>query len=161
LVSNTFQVTVNNVVPNLTVAPDQATKEGDLLSIPDIGKFTEPVIGSSQHFTYSIDWGDGIAPDTGTATIDIPGVPGETRTSGSFDGAHSYADNGVYTVTVKVDDGIGGISMATFTVTVANVAPTLTVAPNQTVDKGALLTISNIGHFQDPGFDNPLNIGGE
>ena len=48
-------------------------------------------------------------------------------TAGSFDGSHTYADNGVYTVTVTVFDDDGGTTSQTFTVTVDNVAPTLTV----------------------------------
>ena len=85
----------------------------------------------------------------------VTGVP----TAGSFDGSHIYADNGVYTVTVTVMDDDGGVTVQTFEVTVNNVAPTLTVSPNQTVNEGATLNLPNIGQFTDPGFDNPLNSG--
>ncbi len=165
--SASLQVTVNNVAPTLTVAPDQTVNEGALLSITDIGKFTDPgfnnplnVGETSEKFTYAINWGDGTPLSAGPATIDVPGSPG-TPTSGSFDGSHTYADNGIYTVTVTVSDDDGGTTSASFEVTVNNVAPTLVVPPNQTVNEGALLSLTDIGVFTDPGFDNPLNIGGE
>ncbi len=164
----TFSVTVHNVAPVLTVADNQTTNEGSLLSITNIGQFTDPgfdnplnVGGETQEqFTYTINWGDGTPIDSGPPTIDVVGGPG-TPTQGSFDGSHIYADNGVYTVTVTVSDDDGGSDTATFTVTVHNVAPVLTVADNQTTNEGSLLSITNVGQFTDPGFDNPLNVGGE
>ncbi len=167
-VSTTLQVTVNNVAPTLTVPPDQTVNEGALLSLTDIGQFTDPGFDNplniggetSEKFTYAINWGDGTPLDSGPATIDVPGPPG-TPTAGSFNGSHTYADNGVYTVTVTISDDDGGTTSATFQVTVGNVAPTLVVPPDQTVNEGALLSLTDIGVFTDPGFDNPLNIGGE
>ncbi|MGD9723903.1 MAG: PKD domain-containing protein [Pirellulales bacterium] len=163
-----FQVTVNNVAPTLTVAPNQTTTEGSTLSITNIGQFTDPGYDNllnvggeiSEKFTYAVDWGDGTPLDSGPATIDVPGGPG-TPTQGSFDGSHTYADNGVYTVTVTISDDDGGTTSAQFQVTVNNVAPTLTVPPDQVVDEGDTLAIPNIGQFTDPGFDNLLNVGGE
>ncbi len=166
--SATFTVTVNNVAPTLTVAPNQTVNEGSLLSIADIGKFTDPGFDNplnvggetTETFTFAINWGDGRPVDSGSATIDTPGANG-VLTAGSFDGSHIYADNGTYTVTLTVNDDDSGTTSATFTVTVNNVAPTLTAAPNQTVNEGSLLSITDIGKFTDPGFDNPLNVGGE
>ncbi len=166
--SATFTVTVNNVAPTLTVAPNQTVNEGSLLSITDIGKFTDPGFDNplnvggetTEKFTFAINWGDGRPVDSGPPTIDTPGGPG-VPTAGSFDGSHIYADNGIYTVTVTITDDDAGSTSATFTVTVNNVAPTLTVVPNQTINEGSLLSITDIGKFTDPGFDNPLNVGGE
>ncbi len=163
--SKTFEVTVNNVAPSLTVAPNQTVNEGTQLSITNIGQFTDPgfdnpsniPIPTSETFNYTINWGDGTATDSGAATVDVPGAVG-VLTAGSFDGQHTYADNGVYTVTVIVTDDDGGAATKTFEVTVDNVAPSLTVAPNQTVNEGTQLSITNIGQFTDPGFDNPSNV---
>ncbi len=166
--SATFEVTVNNVAPTLVVPPNQTVNEGSLLSITNIGQFTDPGFdnplnpsgATSETFNYAINWGDGTAASVGAATIDSPGSVG-TPTSGSFDGSHIYADNGLYTVTVTVTDDDGGATSSTFQVTVNNVAPTLIVPGDQTVGRNAPLTITNIGQFADPGFDNPLNVGGE
>jgi PKD repeat protein len=167
-VSDTFTVTVNNVTPTLTVAPDQVIDEGSELSITDVGSFTDPGFDNplneggetTERFTFAVDWGDGSNVDSGPATIDVPGAPG-VLTKGSFDGAHTYADNGIYTVTVTISDDDGGSVSDTFTVTVNNVTPTLEVPGNQVVDEGTTLNITNLGQFTDPGFDNPNNVGGE
>jgi PKD repeat protein len=162
----TFTVTVSNVAPTLAPIADKAVAEGSLLSLPNIGQFTDPgfdnplnpVPGGElvETFTYVIDWGDGTADSAGNATVDVVGSPG-VPTSGSFDGSHTYADNGSYLVTVTVTDDDGDSAAQTFTVTVSNVAPTLDPIADTTIAEGALLSIPDIGQFTDPGFDNPLN----
>ncbi|MCA9237635.1 MAG: PKD domain-containing protein, partial [Planctomycetales bacterium] len=167
--SKTFQVTVGNVAPTLAVVADQTIAEGSLLSLADIGAFTDPGFDNplntadpanggevAETFDFEINWGDGTAPDFGFATIDAPGMPG-SLTAGSFDGQHTYADNGLYTVEVRVLDDDGGIDIKTFRVTVTNVDPTLTVIADQTIAEGSLLSLTDIGTFTDPGFDNPAN----
>src|SRR5262249_29236022 len=161
----TFQVTVNNVTPTLTVVGNQTLNEGQLLSLTDIGTFTDPGFDNplnpppgetAETFTYDVNWGDGRPHSTGTATIDTAGGVG-VLTAGSFDGTHTYADNGIYTVTVTVFDDDGGSDQKTFQVTVNNVAPTLTVVGNQIVNEGQPLSLTDIGTFTDPGFANALN----
>jgi methionine-rich copper-binding protein CopC len=167
----TVQIAVGNVAPQLTVAGNQTVNEGSLLSLANIGQFTDPGFDNplnvldpsnggetTETFTYTINWGDGTAVDGGAATVDVFGSVG-VPTSGSFDGSHTYADNGVYTVIVTVFDDDAGQHQQSFQVTVLNVAPTLTVVANQTVNEGSLLSLTNIGAFTDPGFNNPLNAG--
>jgi PKD repeat protein len=165
-----FHVTVNNVAPSLTATGDKTIDEGSLLSITDIGTFTDPGFDNplntldpanggetTETFTYSINWDDGTPADTGTATVDVHGSVG-VLTAGSFDGSHTYADNGTYTVKLTVTDDDSGVSnVAVFHVTVNNVAPTLTATGDKTIDEGSLLSITDIGTFTDPGFDNSLN----
>jgi len=166
--TESFLVTVSNVAPSLSVVPDQSTSEGALLTINDIGSFTDPGFANplnsggevEETFTYSIDWGDGTGTSTGSATIDQAGSAG-TPTAGSFDAAHVYADNGSYTVTVTVTDDDTGSDSESFQVIVANVAPTLWVIGNQVATAGEPLVLEDVGVFTDPGFANALNAGGE
>jgi hypothetical protein len=157
---------------SLTVASDQTVDEGALLSIIDIGTFEDwgdiqfdgeaVPMGEQPNdiYTFTINWGDGTPDVSGPATIDMFGSEGEP-TVGSFDGSHTYADNGIYTVTVTLTKADVGSTSGTFTVTVDNVAPSLTVPGDQTIDEGSLLSLPNIGQFTDPGFDNLLNAEGE
>ena len=161
-VAYTFQITVGNVTPTVTPADDQTVDEGALLSVVDIATFTDPGFdnphcssgATCETFTYEINWGDGTAIDTGAATIDVPGSVG-TDTSGSFDGSHVYADNGVYTVTLTVIDDDAGTTSATMQVKVVNVDPTILTYDDNDVNSLGQVTVE--GDFSDPGYDNPLN----
>ncbi|MBI1298435.1 DUF11 domain-containing protein [bacterium] len=159
--SATFTITVSNVAPTVTATTNRTVAEAALLSITDIVTFTDPAweeAGRSSGdgpFTYSINWGDGSTPFTGTATIDANGSLG-VATRGSLDGSHTYADDdgSPITVTVTVTDSDGGSGFATLLVTVTNVNPTITaIAGSQAITEGLPLTIPNIVTFTDPGFN--------
>ena len=172
VVSESFLVTVNNVAPTLVVVGDQTVDEGALLQITDLGTFTDPAFGNllnlhdtvanggqiSEQFVFHIDWGDNTLTNFVPATIDQPGSPG-VATVGSFDGAHIYADDGLYTVRVLLADDDFGFAVETFQVLVNNVAPTLDgVDPVPAVDEGTAFTLDGLGvGITDPGFDNPFN----
>ena len=68
----------------------------------------------------------------------------------TFDLAHHYADDGVYTATVRVQDDDGGFDTRTFTVSVSNVVPTLDPLPDLSIDEGEFIT-PPAGHVQRPG----------
>ena len=130
----TFTVTVDNVDPTLTATVTPSVlDEGDTVAVtasfsdPGFDNPANPAVPpeKAETFTYEIDWGDGHS----TGVLDVvnvtPGYPG-SDTTGFFDGTHTYADNGTYTVRVTVYDDDGGSDFETFTVTVDNVSPTLT-----------------------------------
>ncbi|MBX2997504.1 MAG: DUF11 domain-containing protein [Caldilineaceae bacterium] len=156
--SRTFTIAVANVEPVILTSPaDQTVDEGDLVNLPTAVTFADPgwsnaLRGSSETFTYSIDWGDGSSVITQPVTSVVTGSVG-VSTTGSFGGSHTYADDGVYTVTITLRDDDGGIDTATFTVTVNNVAPTITHdAGDQTVNENHPLILSHVITFTDPGF---------
>ena len=161
--SRLFDIEVLNVGPSLTVADDQTIDEGATLNLTDIVTFTDPGFDNPNHpagasvesFSIDIDWGDGISDDPQMATIDSMGSR-NVLTTGSLDGSHTFADNGVYTVTVTVTDDDGGQGVNEFEVTVGNVAPTLTIAADQTIPVGAIVYVEDIDQFTDPGFTRQL-----
>ena len=72
--------------------------------------------------------------------------------SGSGESAvHTYAQDGVYTVTVTVTDNDGLTDSASMSVTVANVAPSLGDFDNASLEAGDTYTVE--GTFSDPGAD--------
>ena len=72
---------------------------------------------------------------------------------GTVDGAHVYADDGTYTVTVCVTDDDGGTGCDSFTVTVENSDPVVEAGPDQSAAEGDEVTVA--ATYSDAGlFDN-------
>src|SRR5205823_873765 len=114
--SKTFKVTVANAAPVVTAPADQNASVGTAQSV-DLGSFSD--LGANDNpWAVDVDWGDG-SPHT---TFTLPAA----RPISLGTQAHAYADNALYTVTVKVTDKDGGSGTKTFTATVANLAPTIT-----------------------------------
>jgi len=116
-------IEVDNVAPELSVATDRTVTAGIEFSIEDLGVFSDPGFDNLvanpptvESFEFEIDWGDGTI-QTGMASIDQVG--NEARpTSGSFDGAHTYAAMGPQTVLVTITDDDGGRNSTTLTINV-------------------------------------------
>ncbi|HBO43183.1 MAG TPA: hypothetical protein DD670_04460, partial [Planctomycetaceae bacterium] len=145
-------VFVHNVAPHgLAIDPIDPVDEGETVSLR--GTFVDP--GTLDEHAVTIDWGDGMIESVLVLPL------GERE----FAADHVYADNGEYTVTVTVEDDAADSDVhyaeESFAIVVSNVAPSFSVAGDQEVTVGELLEIENVAVFSDPGFNNPLNIGGE
>jgi hypothetical protein len=113
--SGTATVAVSAVAPPpLAVTPgaNQTVNEGAATTY-SLGSFS----GGVGPYTVSVDWGDGSTPSSFTAA------------AGAISAAHTYANDRAtaYSVTVKVTDSAGGSASGTFSVTVKNVAPAVSI----------------------------------
>ena len=135
--TNSTSHTVTNVNPTVntpTVAPPTSTEGG---SATASATFTDP--GTLDTHTCTVDYGDGTGPQTGT-------VVGNTCTGP----AHTWADNGTFTITVSVTDNDGGNGFNSTTYTVSNADPVVgTVTTNTPTAEGSLATAS--ASFTDAG----------
>jgi hypothetical protein len=131
----TTDVDVSNVDPSVTAPADQNANEGEEKSF-DLGSFADP--GSDGDWTVTIDWGDGSTDDKFTKSA--PGSLGSlshTYADDDSDQNDGENDNDPYTVTVTVaEDGGAPSDSATFQVTVANVALTVTLSGADAADEG-------------------------
>jgi hypothetical protein len=122
----------------VNAGPDQNVDEGSLVSLAP-ATFVD--LGILDVHTATIDWGDGTT-EAGTVV--------ESSGSGTVSGSHAYGDNGVYTVTVSVCEGLacGNDSLA---VTVNNVAPTTNAGADATINEGDTFSLAP-ATYTDPGF---------
>jgi len=122
-------VQVNNLAPVVAKPANQITNEGAPTSF-NLGSFSDA--GPDSPWAIDVNWGDGAAHMSATAA-----------TSGTLAlQPHTYADNGLYTVTVKVTDKDLAAATQTFTVTVVNIAPTASFVAPTTVSAGSSFSVS-------------------
>lgn len=132
----TVSLTVTNVndapeLIELVIQPEQPN-EGELV------QFTATVVDPGfAPLDHEIGWdfGDG------------------TTVSGVLTPTHTYADDGVYNLTIVVTDTLGASSSYSQSVVVANVAPTVTIS-SSTVITGVGEIIDFSGVMTDPGQDS-------
>ncbi|MFG6439490.1 PKD domain-containing protein, partial [Roseateles sp. LKC17W] len=124
--------------PRLALIPNGNGSEGSTFSATlNIG---DP---DPEGHRITVNWGDGSADTQFTTSSATPQIN------------HVYADNGAYTVTVTVNDQQGlpnSIEQRSFTATIGNVAPTIGLAGNNTVEQGQVYTL-DLGNPADPGAD--------
>ena len=107
--TDTAAVTVSNVAPSITT-------------------FSTP---SSAYEGVSASF-SGAATDVAADTVTYTWNFGDGSTSTSASTTHTYADNGTYTVTLTATDEDGGTSSRSTTLSVANVAPSITTFSTST-----------------------------
>jgi len=142
-------VSVTNVAPTLNPRGNSTGQVTVPVSIVDLGVFQDTGFGATETFQYDINWGDGTAADTGAATVDRIGSAG-VATIGSFDGTHTFARAGNYTVRYRITDDNGGLAEQTFSVQI-NPPPELKLSISTTEIKenaganAATLVIESLG----------------
>jgi hypothetical protein len=157
-----YSVAVDNAgnVEGIPVAPDTTTTVGGVVNTPPTLDLDEAA-GASDEGSNFTRTGTATDPDVGdvlTAEVDYGTgagfVPLALDGSGGFTLASTYADNGVYTVIVRVTDAALESVTKQFDITVSNVAPTIAAIDNQVVTwdgTGGTFTVG--GSFLDPGAD--------
>ena len=148
----TTSATIQNVAPTLTAAQNQTVAEGSTLTL-DVATFTDPgfdnpLAGTFESFTASIDWGDGTVE---SASVTVQQGSFGTATTGTIAGSHAFDDQGQYLVTVEITDDDQGVHTDSFLVTVNNAAPEITslsVDPLTGIGEGQTLTLT--ADFTDP-----------
>ena len=140
-------VAVANVAPSVTAPADQAADEGASERSTSV---RSPIRVRTRPWAVDVDWGDGSTHTTFDAT--------STGSLGSR--SHTYADSPARgTVTVKVTDKNGGSDTKTFTVTVANVAPTITLAAGNDLSVNEGSTEHSYSYtISDPGADTVTSV---
>jgi PKD repeat protein len=140
--SGTFAVAVVPPAPTLTPPADQSAQEG-ISTLFNLGSFQDLAPPPAGGWSGTVHWGDGTQdPISVTSVGSLPARH------------HTYADNGVYTVTVQLT-GAGGLpGHSTFIVTVANVAPEIFGLGNSSPEGSDVLpgqTVTITASFEDLG----------
>ncbi len=125
---DSLNVTVNNAVPEVEAGNDFSAVEGDPVDFS--GSFTD--LGVRDTHTVMWDFGDG------------------STYSGDLNFSHTYADDGLYTVTLNVMDDDGGIGTDILNVTVINSKPLVVAGPDLEVTAGDQFSFE--GTFTDAGW---------
>jgi PKD repeat protein len=152
--------TVSNIWPTYgvyQVALRVTDKDGGTgLNLAQVDVNSSPVAGAGG--PYSGDEGSqitltGSGLDTDSDTFSFAwdlDNDGEFETPGRVV-THVWPDDGLYPVSIRVDDGRGGLATAQATVSINNVAPSADAGPDQTLFEGAVVSLA--GAAADPGAD--------
>ncbi|MCP4537265.1 MAG: PKD domain-containing protein [Chloroflexi bacterium] len=123
--TDAIAVTVNNVTPTIQNISD-STPANEGTSITVIITATDP---GDDTLTYGFDWdGNGVFTD-----------PGDILSQSSNQASHIWANDGSYDITVRVDDGDGGVVTDTHNLVVDDTGPTAEFHADVTSGSEALL----------------------
>lgn len=119
-----FNDVVGNLIPNAVAGGPYTINEGASVTLDGSGS-TDGDLDPLQ-FTWDLDndgvFGETIGLQTATPTLSWTDLQ-----------AQGIGNDGVFTIGLRVSDGNGGFDIATTTLTVLNVAPTLTSPTNVTI----------------------------
>lgn len=129
-----------------TVGPVTVTLTVTAVNDPPVASAEGPAVlkeGSAGAFSSVGSW------DVEDVTPSVSWDFGDGHSSTAANPTHTYADNGVYVVTMTATDVEGDVDADTVTVTVNNVAPTVEAGADQTADECSAVHFT--GSFTDPG----------
>ena len=132
----TATLIIKNVAPTPEAGPDQTLNEGSQAIF--FGSFTDPYGENDGPFAYAWDFGDG------SAVVH------------TLNAAHTYLDNGAFTVRFTVTDKDGGANTDTLAMTVLNVAPDVDAGEDKVAEEGEPVAFS--GQFTDPGVNDTFTF---
>jgi PKD repeat protein len=137
----TTTATIANATPLVTMPANQVATAGTAYTLN--ATFSDAGVNDSP-WGYSIDWGDGATPTTGSATSQATAITA----------SHTYTASGTDTVRVTVTDKDGGAGSAKTPVAVAavNHPPTASAGGPYTGNEGAAVAF-NGGASSDPDGD--------
>ncbi|MEM6473492.1 MAG: PKD domain-containing protein, partial [Planctomycetota bacterium] len=156
LVSASSNVQIANADPVFSNTNDIAASENTII-VFDLATITDPGFSfgdSVETLTATVDWGDG-TPITTITNIDetITGPTGPT--TATLTAMHSYASEGVYTVTITATDDDGGDAVTTLRAFISNTAPILAPIAEVAADEGASISVS--GTYTDDDLDGTID----
>ena len=121
------------MAPSLTISGNATVDEGSVYTL----NLASSDPGADTITEWEINWGDGNV---------------ETVTGNPASVTHTYADgDNNYTITATATDEDGTTAANSIGVSVLNVAPSLTISGNATVDEGSVYTLNLAS--SDPGAD--------
>jgi hypothetical protein len=133
-IDNVALISGTNTTPQVDVGADVALQEGSILTRR--GSFADP--DDAETWSGTVNYGDGSGVQALALNADL-----------TFDLAHTFADNGAFTVLVEITDSLGAKGSGSFVVTVANVAPTVSAGPDRLATVGESVQVS--ATFTDAG----------
>ena len=110
----TTTATIANVAPSVNAGPNQTVTAGATLTLN--ATLSDPGV-SDAPWAYSINWGDGTAPTTGSTTSQ----------SSAIAATHSYSAAGTATVQVTVTDKDAGVGSGSASITITQPIASVTL----------------------------------
>ena len=138
----THAMSITNAAPTISISGSGSASEGSPYTLT-LGAVSDP--GSDTVSQYIIHWGDGTS-----STLDAADLPPDRTV------LHTYADgSSSYAISVDLVDEDGSYTDRAnlHSVSVSNVAPTLTISGPGSVDEGSPFTLA-LGPVSDPGADS-------